>query len=78
MFLLPELAQLQYRSSINSIMKYKKGSTFPYTEANLRTDNPLVSFQKNALTDATVRTDYGVVEVREAVRPAQAGYKVVA
>jgi len=59
-------------------MKYKKGSTFPYTEANLRTDNPLVSFPKNALADASVRTDYGVVEVQEAAIPSQPGYKVVA
>ena len=59
-------------------MKYKKGSTFPYTERNLREDNPLVSFPNNALADASIRSDYGVVEVQEAAIPTQTGYKVEA
>ena len=47
-------------------------------EGNLRADNPLVSFPQNALADASIRTDYGVVEVREAAVPIQLGYKAVA
>ena len=60
-------------------MKYKKGSTFPYTEAQLRTDNPNVSFPLNPLARADVRTDFGgIVEVVEVAEPTQQGYKVVA
>ena len=60
-------------------MKYKKGSTFPYTEAQLRTDNPNVSFPANPLALADVRTNFGgIVEVVEVAQPTQQGYKVEA
>ena len=60
-------------------MKYKKGSTFPYTEAQLRTDNPNVSFPLNPLALADVRTNFGgIVEVVEVAQPTQQGYKVEA
>jgi len=59
-------------------MKYKKGDTFPYTETQLRNDNPLVSFPPNALAQASIRTEYGVVEVQETAVPTQQGYKAVA
>jgi len=60
-------------------MKYKKGSTFPYTEAQLKTDNPNVSFPLNPLARADVRTDFGgIVEVVEVAEPTQQGYKIVA
>ena len=59
-------------------MKYKKGSTFPYTEAQLRTDYPNVSFPANPLTNADVRTDFGIEEVVEVAKPTQQGYKAVA
>ena len=60
-------------------MKYKKGSTFPYTEAQLKTDNPNVSFPANPLASADVRTDFGgIVEVVEVAEPTQQGYKVEA
>ena len=59
-------------------MKYKKGSTFPYTERQLRTDHPNVSFPVNPLASADVRTDFGIVEVVESAQPTQQGYKAVA
>jgi hypothetical protein len=60
-------------------MKYKKGSTFPYTEAQLKTDNPNVSFPVNPLASVDVRTNFGgIVEVVEVAQPTQQGYKVVA
>ena len=58
-------------------MKYKKGSTFPYTERQLRLDNPNVSFPANPLALADVRTNFGgIVEVVEVAQPTQQGYKV--
>ena len=58
-------------------MKYKKGSTFPYTEAQLKTDNSNVSFPLNPLALADVRTNFGgIVEVVEVAEPTQHGYKV--
>ena len=60
-------------------MKYKKGSTFPYPERQLRLDNPNTSFPANSLSRADVRTDFGgIVEVVEVAEPTQQGYKVVA
>jgi len=59
-------------------MKYKKGSTFPYTEAQLKTDNSHVSFPSNPLANADVRSNFGIVEVIEVAEPTQQGYKVVA
>ena len=60
-------------------MKYKKGSTFPYIEAQLKTDNPNVSFPLNPLARADIRTDFGgIVEVVEVAEPTQQGYKVEA
>ena len=60
-------------------MKYKKGSTFPYTEAQLKTDNPNVSFPLNPLALSDVRTNFGgIVEVVEVAEPIQQGYKVEA
>ena len=59
-------------------MKYKKGSTFPYTEAQLRTDYPNVSFPANPLANADVRSNFGIDEVVEVAQPTQQGYKVEA
>ena len=59
-------------------MKYKKGSTFPYTERQLRLDNPNVSFPANPLTIADVRSNFGIDEVAELAQPTQQGYKVEA
>ena len=59
-------------------MKYKKGSTFPYTEAQLKTDNSNVSFPANPLASAEVRSNFGIDEVVEVAQPTQQGYKIEA
>ena len=58
-------------------MKYVKGNVFPYTEGQLRKDNPNTSFPQNALANENVRTDYGVEEVSETAIPVKKGYKAV-
>jgi len=58
-------------------MKYVKGDVFPYTEGQLRKDNPNTSFPKNALSNESVRIDYGVEEVSETAVPVKNGYKAV-
>ena len=58
-------------------MKYVKGSVFPYTENQLKTDNPNTSFPKNALENEHVRASYGVEEVLETAIPTKKGYKAV-
>ena len=47
-------------------MAYQKNGV-SYSELELRKDNPNVSFFRNALSDESVRTDYGVVEVADPV-----------
>ena len=59
-------------------MKYKKGSTFPYTVAQLKTDHSNVSFPLNPLANAEVRAEFGIDEVVEVAQPTQQGYKVEA
>ena len=58
-------------------MKYTKGSVFPYTEEQLRRDNPNTSFPRNALLNENVRADYGVEEVAETPIPIKKGYNSV-
>ena len=58
-------------------MKYMKGNVFPYTERNLKEDYPNTSFPKNALSNETIRTDFGIDEVHEVAVPAKKGYKAV-
>lgn len=58
-------------------MKYVKGSVFPYTEENLRQDNPNTSFPPNALSNESIRSGFGVEEVEEAAIPIKKGYKAV-
>ena len=50
-------------------MKYMKGNVFPYTEKQLREDNPNTSFPKNALLNESIRSDFGVEEVEETAVP---------
>jgi hypothetical protein len=59
-------------------MKYMKGDTFPYTEENLKKDNPNTSFPNDPLNNSDIRNDYGIVEVQETEKPAQISYKAVA
>ena len=58
-------------------MRYVKGNVFPYTENQLRTDNPNVSFPKDALSNENIRVGYGVEEVSESEMPVKKGYKAV-
>ncbi len=58
-------------------MRYVKGGVFPYTEKQLRTDNPNVSFPKDALSNESIRVEYGVEEVSESEMPVKKGYKAV-
>lgn len=58
-------------------MKYVKGSVFPYTENQLKADNPNTSFPKNALENENVRASFGVEEVLETAVPTKNGYKAV-
>tara|TARA_R100001244_G_scaffold98606_1_gene73616 strand:+ start:108 stop:599 length:492 start_codon:yes stop_codon:yes gene_type:complete len=58
-------------------MKYVKGDVFPYTEGQLRKDNPNTSFPKNALSNENIRAGYGVEEVSETAVPVKNGYKAV-
>ena len=58
-------------------MKYVKGSDFPYTEKQLKMDNPNTSFPKNALENENTRADYGIEEVLETAVPSKKGYKAV-
>ena len=64
-------------------MAYKKDEA-DYSEKQLRKDNPLVSFPRNALTNAEIRSDYGVAVVTDPVDelapeplPHRDGFKVV-
>ena len=58
-------------------MKYMKGNVFPYTEKQLRKDNPNISFPKNALSNESLRAEYGVEEVFDTAAPIKKGYKAV-
>jgi len=58
-------------------MKYAKGNVFPYTEKQLREDNSNTSFPINALSNESVRVQYGVEEVSETAVPIKRGYKAV-
>tara|TARA_Y100000310_G_scaffold37917_1_gene35554 strand:- start:42 stop:536 length:495 start_codon:yes stop_codon:yes gene_type:complete len=58
-------------------MKYVKGDVFPYTEKQLRKDNPNISFPKNALSNESLRAEYGVEEVFDTAAPIKKGYKAV-
>ena len=58
-------------------MKFIKGSTYPYTEINLRADNPTTGFPANALSSSDIRTAYEVSVVTEVTKPTQLGYKAV-
>ena len=61
-------------------MKYAKidGSDtitqYPYDLQKLWVDNPNISFPATALTDATIRSTYNVVEVNEVVKPVKPGW----
>jgi len=52
----------------NSINKY------PYTNRDLKNDNPRTSFFKNALVDNLVRDAYGIVEIKATPEPNKPGY----
>ena len=52
----------------NSVRKY------PYTQTDLKADNPSVSFPPNALTDATIRAEYGIVPVVAVAAGTKKGY----
>ena len=58
-------------------MKYVKGDVFPYTEEQLIKDNPNTSFPVNALSNESIRVDFGVEEVEETPIPTKKGYKAV-
>jgi len=58
-------------------MKYVKGDVFPYTERQLRQDNPDTSFPTNALSIESVRSNFGVEEVEETAIPTKKGYKAI-
>ena len=47
-------------------MAYKKDGA-DYSEKQLRKDNPLVSFPRNALTNAEIRSDYNVTVVDDPI-----------
>jgi hypothetical protein len=66
-------------------MAYKKDGA-DYSEKQLRKDNPLVSFPRNALTNAEIRSDYNVTVVDDPIieevptptpPPDREGFKVV-
>ena len=65
-------------------MAYQKNEA-SYSEQQLRSDNPNVSFPRNALANAQIRSDYGVTEVDDpvvesetpAVLDDKEGFKVV-
>ena len=58
-------------------MKYVKGDVFPYTERQLRQDNPTTSFPANALSNESIRSDFGIEEVGETAIPIKKGYKAI-
>ena len=58
-------------------MKYVKDSVFPYTEEQLRKDNPNTSFPVNALSNESIRSGFGIEEVEETAIPTKKGYKDV-
>ena len=58
-------------------MKYVKGSVFPYTENQLKADNPNTSFPKNALENENVRASFGVEVVLETAVTTKNGYNAV-
>ena len=55
----------------NKVVKY------PYIERNLREDNPLVSFPKDALSNKTLRDEYSIVEVLKVEAPEKRGFNPV-
>ena len=59
-------------------MKYACGDTYPYEMSDLRKDNPLTSFPKNALEKSVIRADFNVREVEETAKPSKSGHKAVA
>ena len=58
-------------------MNFLKDTTYPYTENDLRTDNPNVSFPFNALQNEDIRAEYGVHIVMDSDKPSQSGHKAV-
>jgi hypothetical protein len=52
-------------------------SKYPYSEHDLRTDNPQVSFPPNALSRADIQTTYGVKPVTAVSQPTVSGHNVV-
>ena len=44
-------------------------TTYPFTLAMLKTQNPNTGFPKNAFTNAEIRTAYNIVEVTEVAAP---------
>ena len=50
---------------------------YPYWDADLRKDNPNTSFPVNALSNANIRSDYGIAEVQSVEPPAhKPGWKI--
>lgn len=58
-------------------MNFLKGDSYPYTEADLRRDNPRTSFPMSALQSDDIRADYGVSVVADSEKPSQSGHKAV-
>jgi hypothetical protein len=50
---------------------------WPYSQGNLRSDNPNVSFPKEALDAKETRDTFGVVEVTHAEMPSSPGHKAI-
>jgi len=58
-------------------MNFLKDGSYPYTEADLRRDNPRTSFPMSALQSEDIRTDYGISVVVDREKPSQSGHKAV-
>ena len=52
-------------------------SKYPYSEHDLRTDNPLTSFPPNALSRADIQTEYGIKPVAAVSQPTVSGHNTV-
>ena len=52
-------------------------SKYPYSEGDLRTDNPLISFPPNALSRTSIQTDYGIKPVTAVSQPVVSGHNTV-
>ena len=52
-------------------------SKYPYSEGDLRTDNPLTSFPANALSRADIQTEYGIKPVTAVSQPVVSGHNAV-